>query len=305
MRDNILTYSLCFGAALLSQFATCQPAVIPPAHEHKSVAEKFQQLSTSSCDLEVIANDTDADFIDLFNPLGPKAQLLYRTSNKSKEKHVSVVERGLWINFKNELFLYRDQKIWLPDAAKKLKQVDQDQSKKILKKTVKTLHSLENSSPYARNIISTLQNSCNKFVIKLADINESYTLFPIADKKLGFLNNEAYAFQVIDQEQLMIDYAPFDKIGSGAEMRWTPALGLIKLAHELSHAYDANYGLLDDRLMPAYGEVMSAREIRALYHENIIRKELKVRMKYKANTGSALIWQGMPFTYPLPVCARY
>lgn len=240
--------------------------------------------------------------VDNLVPLGPKASLLRRSTYHQASDNSS---HGLWIELKDSEYLYRDELLWSLDSVGTLKKVSFHQQSRLLKQAIRAIKTLEKESKYARNIIRTLQHSQNKFTISLLDITESYMLLPLPDGRLGVLNNNAYAFQAIENRSLLVDYAPFDQIGSGAEIRWNPDLGIIKLAHELSHAYDANYGLLDDRLMPAYGEVMSAREIRALFHENTIRKELKIRLKRKANTGGAFIIEGTPYTYPLPVSARY
>ncbi len=266
--------------------------------------DMFASLATAK--IESKEKETPAKtFLDPFNPLGPNAQTMRAKSYSCVDVPVSRFEKGLWIKLGSKHFLYRDQNILLLDENKQFSKVDYNMFHKALRATVKMLRNLEKKSPYARNIIHTLQHSDNKFVISLVNTTDSYVLFPLPNGKFGVLNNNAYAFQVLEKESLIVDYAPFDKIGSGAEIRWAPEHKKIKLAHELSHAYDANYGLLDDQLMQAYGEIMSAREIRALFHENMIRKELNMSLRKKASTGKALVWGDMPYTYPLPVPARY
>lgn len=244
-------------------------------------------------------------YSDRFNPLGPNAQSMRTKSYSCVDAPPSRLDKGLWIKLGSKQLLYHNQGALLLNENKELVEVDFNLFNKALRTTVKMLRSLEKKSAYARNIIRTLQSSDNKFVISLVKTTDSYVLFPLPNGRFGVLNNNAYAFQVLEKESLIVDYAPFDKIGSGAEIRWAPEHKKIKLAHELSHAYDANYGLLDDQLMQAYGEIMSAREIRALYHENVIRKELHMPMRINASTGKALIWEGQPYTYPLPVPARH
>ncbi len=307
MRIRRLLCSLHLIASVITgQSALCQLAkeTNDPGHTHtESVFEKFAKLSTSKPAL-LNSNDLNTGYKDHNNPLGPKANELHKQTNQSLDT-INLLKAGLWIKLENQMFLYKDSNIWSVSGDSSLKLRDLNQCEKIIRKTVKKLKELESGSSYARNIIRVLQHSVNQFVIKLVNITESYTLFPINADRVGFLNNEAYAFQIIEKGSLMVNYAPFEKIGSDAEIRWTPTLGMMSLAHELAHAYDANYGLLNDELMHAYSEVMSTREIRALYHENIIRKELKLRLKLDANTGRPFLWEGMPFTYPLPVSARY
>ena len=262
--------------------------------------EIFKTLNTNkeSYPLNEVINE---HFSDKLIPLGPKAHALRKSTYNKMGKN----SKGLRIKLNSEEFIYKDGILWSTDTSSNLLKINLDRQAKSLRKTVKSLRILERKSPYASNIIRTLQNSENRFTISLLDITESYMLVPIQDGRLGVLNNSAYAFQAIERGSLLVDYAPFDQIGSGAEIRWNPKLGIISLAHELSHAFDANFGLMDDRLMQIYGEVISAREVRALFHENMIRKELKMKLKYKAKSGGALILNGMPYTYPLPVSARY
>ena len=238
------------------------------------------------------------------NPLGPKAQMTRKRSYQLNKKGIASTNYGFWIRFENTEYQYRNGSIYIAQENDFIKK-DISQSKKQLRLAVRALIKLETESSYARKIIHSLQNSKNKFVLALVNITESYTLLPLANNRMGFLNNNAYAFQILEKGSLMVDYAPFDKIGSGAEIRWMPDHGVMSLAHELSHAFDANYGLLDDRLMYAYNEVMSAREIRALFHENTIRHEMNKKMRIDAKTGRAFLWDGKPYTYPLPVSARY
>ncbi len=264
----------------------------------------FAALFTSNLDQSSNVSSLD-EYHDLFNPLGPKAQSMRNQTYHCLDKPTSPLERGLWIKLGDKLFQYKDRRIHLLNENNELVNFNIYDYNLALKKAYRSLVRLEKRSNYARNIIRTLQSSTNKFVIALIQAHDSYTLFPLPDGRLGVLNNNAYAFQVIESEKLLVDYAPFDQIGSGAEIRWSSTNKPIQLAHELAHAYDANYGLLDDKLMMVYREVISAREVRALYHENMIRKEMKMKLRTKAKSGRAIIWEGVPYTYPLPVSARY
>ena len=267
--------------------------------------EELTKLSTPHEFGQANKEEQTNDFIDAFNPLGPNAQSMRNESYLCVEQPVSRLERGLWIKMGEKQFLYENNSVLLLNDQEELTSLNVSKEDKAVSKTVKMLNKLEKKSPYARNIIHTLQNSDNKFVISLVNAISCYMLLPLPNDRLGVLNNNAYAFQILENDSLIVDYAPFDKIGSGAEIRWGPEHKIIGLAHELSHAYDANYGLLDDQLMQAYGEIMSAREIRALFHENMIRQELHLKLRVNAKTGGALIWDGKPYTYPLPVSARY
>jgi hypothetical protein len=242
---------------------------------------------------------------DKTSPLGRNAQLMRAETYANKNK--SATESGLWIKWKNQQFLYKDQSVYLiKNAGCSFEEVRPGKYGKKLRKTVNTLNKLYKKSAHARVIIETLQKSRNKFTISIVKCTDSYMLVPIPNGRLGVLNNNAYAFQAIERKQNIVEYAPFDQIGSGAEIRWGPKHKKIRLAHELSHAYDANFGLLDDRLIRVYGIVIPAREVRALYHENIIRKELGKQLRAELKNGMrAMVVDGVPHTYPLPIPARY
>ncbi|MEM0941795.1 MAG: hypothetical protein AAF600_17495 [Bacteroidota bacterium] len=236
---------------------------------------------------------------NLFNPLGPKAQLLHTRSQKKPCPDVtsSVMEGGLWIHYEGGFLKYAN--------GKSFGKINEDlKNKKKLRKTIRKLQKLENKSNYARNIIQTLQQSTNRFVLKISSRKISYMVLPIHNGRKGILNNNAYAFQIMDTNTLMVNYAPFDRIGSGAEIRWNCNSKLTCLAHELAHAFDANFGLLDDRLMIVNGGAMTAREIRAIYHENKIRKELGKSLRRSIHEVDTWIVNGEPITYILPDSAR-
>lgn len=261
-----------------------------------SLATSYETIS--SCE------DTSIDYLDTNQPLGPNAQSL-RNSTYSCPSETSHLEKGLWIKLGDKLFQYKDQNLLILNSKNKLVNIGFYVINKVLMKTLKTLRRLENESAYARNIILTLQHSDNKFVISIVNTRDSYLLVPLPDNRLGALNNNAYAFQAIERESLIVSYAPFNKIGSGAEIRWAPKHTMIKLAHELSHAYDANYGLLNDQLIKENGEIVSVREIRAQYHENIIRKEINMHLRNIDNPKEMLISEEHSDSYFLPVSAGY
>ena len=269
-----------------------------------SFAQYKGQLSSLFVPIDEPVSVIEDRKIDSFNPLGPRARQLHAESYKGKS--VGLNEKGLWIKLNDQEFLYRDRKIFTFEELKcEYEEVTPRKYGKQLNKTVKALNSLFKKSSYARNIIQTLQNSENKFTISIVKCIQSYMLVPISKERFGVLNNNAYAFQILESDMQIVDYSPFNQIGSGAEIRWGPKHKKIKLAHELGHAFDANFGLMDDRLMQAYGLIIPAREIRALYHENMIRKDLKRPLRLEANDSKALVVNRMPYTYPLPIPARY
>jgi len=252
--------------------------------------------------LNVTPENTNANYIKVFiqSPLGFKAFQVYSESNKidfSKREDVNT-HSGLWIMEDESYYQYKDQELIQRNQPVKSKSRE-------LKRIYTYLTTLERKSEYASKIIKSLQSSQNRFVIKVSDCTHSYMVLPINEAKKGVLNNNAYAFQIMDTGEPVVDYAPWDKIGSGAEIRWNPKDKMIKVAHELSHAYDANYGLMDSRAMLLSGRVILKREVRAIYHENIIRKELNIPLRKRVDNTKTLIVAGEPYTYPLPYQARH
>ncbi|SNS74842.1 hypothetical protein SAMN05421640_1089 [Ekhidna lutea] len=256
-------------------------------------------------DEEYLSNQRDR--FRLKSPLGPQAHLLRANSYKKIEDKIRREKPcGFWIKSHGDEYLYKNQELYVSNIKGEiLGRAKKWKINKKLRKTFRALRQLEKKSQYARNIIQTLQYSENRFTLSIVKCIDSYTLFPLQNDKYGVLNNNAYAFQVMENDQLLVDYAPFDRIGSGAEIRWEPRHKKMKLAHELAHAYDANFGLLDDRLIKSNGNIMPAREIRALFHENMIRKEMERNLRTRINSGEAWLALGVPYTYPLPVTARY
>lgn len=233
---------------------------------------------------------------NLISPLGSNAMKLFQLSYK-KQNEASATG-GLWIEEEELTYQYKSGRLWL--NGKILQEVES----KNLKKIFSYLVTLENESDYAKNIIRTLQNSYNSFTIKISTCNYSYMVVPINKNKKGILNNNAYAFQIMDTEELVVDYAGYDQIGSSAEIRWNPKDNLVKVAHELGHAYDANFGLMDDRTILLDGQAILSREVRAIYHENMIRKDLNLNLRESIQNTRMMIVDGEPITYPLPPIAR-
>ena len=236
----------------------------------------------------------------LQSPLGFRAFLLYQQSYDSHTQlETSNKQGGLWIEEDGVRYKYSNEHLEID--GQRLRKF----GSKNLRRITSYLKKLERRSAYARNIIHTLQASKNQFTVKVSTCTHSYMVLPLNGNKKGVLNNNAYAFQIMESEEKKVDYAPFDQIGSGAEIRWNPEDKLIIVAHELSHAYDANYGLMDDRKMILTGRRILYREIRAIYHENKIRNEMNMKLRRKVNGVNTLISDGEPFTYDLPSTAKH
>ena len=100
----------------------------------------------------------------------------------------------------------------------------------------------------------------------------------------------------------------YERIESDHRLRKVPAF--IALAHEAYHAYDSIRGLLDSRIVDGKDyEVIEVREYRAVYFENIVRKEAGIRYsKYYGTqdtheakgTPGMLSPSGEPYAIPAP-----
>ena len=136
-----------------------------------------------------------------------------------------------------------------------------------------------------------------------------------------YLNNAAF-IQSVAILKPVVDRLVFNNVGTGGRAFWTPnfnskfveedyvkrkASDEIVLGHELWHAYDSARGLLDMRyLFSETIEANSVSEIRAVYFENRLRKELgrKYRKFYSGSddiySEKDLLDDGAPLFIPAP-----
>lgn len=115
---------------------------------------------------------------------------------------------------------------------------------------------------------------------------------------------------------------PLSDIGVGGQILWNPKLVIdtieadgvrrkldtdVALAHEMYHAFDSVRGMLDMGIVQgADYEFESVLEYRAVYFENLIRKELGIQMRkhygdpVSAESPDLLDDQGAPIYIPSP-----
>lgn len=159
-----------------------------------------------------------------------------------------------------------------------------------LGKTVRSLNKLSQNSKTAKGIISYLQESNHETNIRPNSKSNNHVFVDLErGDRYGVLNNNAYFWQALEKGNL-VDYAPFSQIGSNNRLTWNPSTGIVGLGHELAHSYDAVRGLLDSRRVKFNGGIETVREIRAMYFENMIRKDLgkSLRKRYR-DDGPVLV----------------
>ncbi|MXN91053.1 hypothetical protein GR160_07405 [Flavobacterium sp. Sd200] len=164
---------------------------------------------------------------------------------------------------------------------------------------VNALSDLQNGSQFANDIITRLQSSENNFnfIVENKEVNRVQVDLGLGNGRTGILNNNAYAFQVIEQGKNVVSYSPFNNIGSGGDIIWNPKTGIIGLGHELGHAYDANFGMLDSRRISINGGTEEIREVRGVYYENRIRQDLDKRLRPNYSGPSLLDGNKNPIYY--------
>lgn len=209
---------------------------------------------------------------------------------------------SLWISFgKNERVLYQNGSVlsrgsdgkfsdYKGEYAKLDKEGNVKGYKGFLGDSVDALNKLSSESNFANGIIETLQESGNNFDIKEGLASFRSDLKDHEGRK-GVLNNNGYAFQVLEQGQNLVDYAPFNQIGAGGDIFWNPTKGdnFITLAHEMGHAFDADMGMLDSRRVEFNGGFEEIREIRAVYYENRVRQDMGKSLLKNYNGGPKLL----------------
>ncbi len=159
------------------------------------------------------------------------------------------------------------------------------------KRTNKVLKYLTKKSKYARKLITRLKESPHRVYIKESSGNNFLNL-RVFDQ---YEHNNAYAVTILDKYSLNIEdeRIPLNKLGGESIITWNPSkiqgikLQAITIAHEMYHAYDATRGMLDYRLVKGLGlESTSVTEYRGVYFENLVRKELGLKMRRKYSEGS-------------------
>ena len=195
-------------------------------------------------------------------------------------KFIDVNGDSIWIAFKGSNYLYDNGNLFNRDGTAYNGKV-----KGFLKQTVKALNKL-NETDEGSSILSDLSKSENNFTIERG-LNR-FLPDDHGSDGINIVTNNTYALQVLEQGELLAKHLPFTQIGDGGTIYWQ-GNGAITLGHELAHAHDANYGLLDTRTVEINGGRAEIREIRAVYKENRIRGQMGKRLRKNYSGGPSLL----------------
>ena len=218
----------------------------------------------------------------------PKAEKYHATSNfvyagNNPIKFIDPNGQEIWIFAGKEKFRYDNvsDKIFNQDGTEYTKKL-----KGFLGKTVDALKSV-NSTDAGKELLTRLSSSELIYDIHKTDKKNKENKFTASDLKksiANFLRTDpvnATTLQALNQARINLDG------GSGGVIYWNPGGTPIwttagirydqqtDLAHEMSHAFDASYGLLNDKLEQG----IKKDEWQAVYRENLIRSQLNLPLR--------------------------
>ena len=195
-------------------------------------------------------------------------------------KYLDPNGKEVWIFFKNNSYKFDNGNLYNKDGSKYDGKV-----KGFLKQSVNALNKISQSKT-GKSIVDDLVTSKNTYNIMNSSLN------PNGDKNEFISSNikKEYAKEINsdpNSSKSFKDNGIDISGGSGGNIYWNPSgvLGVTTagltvspeadLAHELSHGFDANNGLADDRKEGG----LSRSEWQAVYNENSIRQELHLPLR--------------------------
>lgn len=195
---------------------------------------------------------------------------------------ISIVFNSSYLGSGEELVHYFDGKLYNPDGT------DFEGENTFLTQCLEAIGEIRNCS-VGDEMISALQLSSNMFTLYEGDNDYK----PLRNDWL-----KAFANQINTDPELkyLLEITTGLEGGAGGKVVWDPygtelpttegirANGHMDLAHELSHAFDSNRGLLDNRKKQG----VSRTEWQAVQRENLIRAQLghPLRTHYNIATDS-------------------
>ncbi|TKG87527.1 RHS repeat-associated core domain-containing protein [Puteibacter caeruleilacunae] len=231
---------------------------------------------------------------------------------------------SLWINTGSRKLLYDNGKLYTKkgkDVTHKAYNKKGEAKKNFLGNVVSGLSDL-NTTDEGRGIISDLQKSSNHFTIA-----SGWNHFDPWEQKSNqwshLYRNNAEGVRVQSTGVDVISGYPTGEMGSGGIIYWDPSERgsiisnsgsvsmnpIISLIHEMKHALDANYGLLDTRNVSFNGGYEERSEIRVVYSANMVCLQLKIsgnrvasclRTNYKSGGAYLLDKSGQPLNIGPP-----
>lgn len=193
----------------------------------------------------------------------------------------------LWIRTKEVTLQYENGLLYNNDGT-----LYTDKKRGYIKQVFNALEKISKSKK-GQILISSLQASENQFYIEFGpnefdeDIKQNAYAKQLQEDQDPSIKIQYEA--IIDKESLIK--------GSGGIIKWNPREGYLdtgneertlspatNLAHEMAHAFDANYGLIDGRIENG----LVRKEWQAVYWENSIREELALPLRVKYGTTNIL-----------------
>ena len=173
-----------------------------------------------------------------------------------------------------------------------------------VKSVANALKRFENLEP-TKKLLRSLEES--HFPLVIAQGNNSFNP-QIEGGKFWSGIKQAQAIAFFSTLRMSPGGHPLADIGVGGQILWAPKLVIesiesdgvrrkldpdVALAHEMYHAFDSIRGMLDMGIIKGEGyEFESVLEYRAVYFENLIRKELGIR--YRKHYGDPAVTENAP-----------
>jgi hypothetical protein len=213
--------------------------------------------------------------------------------------------------YKSEEYIIYQEGIFYSPEGKKLKNINDT----FYNYVVKTLARFE-KIPSTKKLLRHLEESYFPITLRFGGNSFAPT---IEGGKTYQGIYRANAISYISRGRMPDDSLPFNDIGVGGFINWHPKLEVetieadgkkrsldpdVALAHEMFHAFDSIRGLLDMRFILGEDyEYQLASEYRAVYFENLVRKELGINFRkyYSGPEGGDLLDNnGQPISIPAP-----
>lgn len=214
---------------------------------------------------------------------------------------------------KDEIYFYRDRKFFKLDGSP-VRKLRGD----FYRELASAFSRLEETQSGSR-LLRILESSRYPLVVSYG---KWMTYDATRDGKSQSSLHVATGMMFAHEKRVSSEFTPIDQLGVGGRIVWDPSSSVLRmevggvsravpnhvtLAHEMFHAYDGIRGLLDRRLVfPSNRyETIEVGEYRAMYFENIVRKETGFPYAihygtYRPEEPGLLDSSGEPIWFPSP-----